>query len=118
MASLPSVPYWQPALGQLGQVVTGLDDISQCLLVLFQTPKGAVTHVPDFGCDAWRWLDKPMPVALPRIVEALSEAATRWEPRAKLGSISCSLLELGHARLLIPWAPVGSEDWQTLEVSL
>ncbi len=68
-------------LGTFGALVEDLDDVRQCVTIILRTPKGTVPHRPEFGCDAWRWLDAPLPVARPRIVAAVVEAIETHEPR-------------------------------------
>ena len=83
-----SALHWQAALGREGEIVRDLDDIAQCLYVIAVTPKGAVPLQPDFGCDAWRYLDFPVLIQVPHLVRELTDAWRRWEPRIILKKIS------------------------------
>lgn len=68
-------------LGAFGVLAKDQADVTQCIRIILTTPKGSVPHRPDFGCDAWRWLDAPLPIATPRIVAAVIEAIETHEPR-------------------------------------
>lgn len=82
---------WSMQLGAIGGVVEGADDVAQCVRVILATPRGSVPLNPDFGCDAWAYLDGPMTEARPRIVRAVIDAVERWEPRAELLSVAAEL---------------------------
>ena len=60
---------WQLALGQPGDVVSDLDDISQCIRVILTTPKRTDPLRPEFACDLWPYIDRPIDQAIPHIVE-------------------------------------------------
>lgn len=75
-------------LGSVGTLVEDLEDVRQCVRIILLTPKGTVPHRPDFGCDAWQWLDAPLPVATPRIVAAVVEALETHEPRVAVDRVS------------------------------
>ena len=106
--SIPNVPYWQPKLGCPGEVVTGLDDLAQCLMIIVQTRKGSVPHRPEFGCDAWRFLDNPVLDAAPNVILAVSEAISLWEPRVKLVKVTYEP-SIGSARVVLHWIAVGED---------
>jgi len=72
----------------IGRVVQGYGDVEQCLVIILTTPKGSDVLRPTFGCDLWRFIDRPLNLAIPHIVREVTDAITQWEPRAKLISIS------------------------------
>lgn len=72
---------WQLRLGQIGEVVEGLDDIEQCIQIVLRTPKGSVPHRPDFGSELFKYLDAPINLARPAIVGTTVEAIRQWEQR-------------------------------------
>jgi len=78
---------WSLKLGAIGEVVQGLDDVSQCLRIILTTPKGADPLRPTFGADLWQYIDYPIDTAIPSVVREVTEAVTRWEPRVKLVSV-------------------------------
>ncbi len=76
--TLPTVPFWQPALGRAGECVEGLAELGQAIDRVLLTPLGAVPLLPDFGCDAWRHLDAPSSRAIPSAVREATQALRRW----------------------------------------
>ena len=76
--------WWAPKLGEPGEVVTNVDDINQCLAIIFTTPKGSDPHRPTFACDLDSLIDLPTPIVAARLPGVLIEAATLWEPRVEI----------------------------------
>jgi phage baseplate assembly protein W len=72
----------------LGQIVQGIDDVQQCLQIIFTTPRGSDPLRPNFACDLWKYVDMPVDVALPNIAREVADAMALWEPRAVLESVS------------------------------
>ncbi len=101
---------WSRTVGGYGEVVEQLDDIAQAMRILLATPKGAVVHRPEFGCDAWRYLDHPTNEALPHIIRECADALAKWEPRATVVGIDSSY-DAEHVYLVIRWvAALGSQS--------
>lgn len=80
--------HWQPRLEKDGDVVEGLDDIAQCIRIILTTPKRSDPHRPDFGCDAWQYIDRPVAEALPHLTRTAIDAIARWEKRAEVVAIT------------------------------
>lgn len=78
---------WSVQLGEIGAVVTGADDVAQCIRTLIACPKGSVPHHPHFGCDAWAYLGRPLSEARPQIVREVVDAVERWERRAEVRAV-------------------------------
>lgn len=83
-----TVADWQPELGAIGQVVTDIADIDQCIRTILITPKGSVAHEPDFGSDLWRYIDWPVDQARPHVVREILDAVSRWEPRVEVLAVT------------------------------
>lgn len=98
--------YWQPALGNEGRV-SGIDDISQSILIILGTPKGSDPLRPEFGSDLNRYIDWPVDRALPRVIRESVEAIRRWEPRCQLERID-PLTEGEHLTLRVRWSVSGT----------
>jgi len=107
---------WSRKVGEPGSIAEGLDDIDQCIKILLATPKGAVEHRPEFGCDAWRYLDYPVNEALPHIVRECTNALARWEPRAMVTGIATSY-EASRVFLSIRWTAALGTSGQNTEVA-
>ena len=82
---------WSPKLGSLGDVVEQLQDIEQCIRIIVLSPKGSDPHRPDFGCDAWRYLDRPADTGFADIIREVIQAIRAWEPRVLDVSLTCAL---------------------------
>lgn len=72
---------WQLSVEGVGMVVQGLDDIRQCVNLILLTRKGSDPLRPEFGCDMYLYIDKPINTALPLMKKAMLEAIRQWEPR-------------------------------------
>lgn len=78
---------WQLRAGHVGDVVTGIDDVDQCVASILLTPKGSVAHRPTFGSDLWRYVDTPADQARPHIVRETLDALAAWEPRVEVAAV-------------------------------
>jgi phage baseplate assembly protein W len=113
---------WSLRLGELGAVVEGADDVAQCVRVILGTPRGSVPLAPEFGCDAWAYLDRPMNEARPRIIREVIDAIERWEPRAELVSVAAELdtAEAASLRIVVTFrvrGTAGSERLASVEIT-
>lgn len=109
--------FWQPALGELGGVVTGQADIAQAIALILTTPRGSDPHRPLFGADLLQFLDRPELEATPYLIAAAAEAILAWEPRVELVSITPTF-GLARVTLTIVWSWRGGQDPLTTEVTL
>jgi len=104
--AIPQNPFWQPKIGYLGEFVTALDELAQALNIIIQTHKGAVPLDPDFGCDLYKWMDKPEPIAKQGIIREITKAVLRCEPRITINSIKFNRSQaLGQSAITISWKP-------------
>lgn len=111
MASdVPSTPYWQPAYGRPGETVTGIDEIAQAVSIIVRTPVGSVPGDPIFGCEALSQLDRPLPVAIPKMIQAVFRALRTWEPRIDVIRVGVTPVRLGAVILAVVWTPKGGTD--------
>lgn len=120
MTQLPEIQSadWSPLLGEFGSVVEDLDDIDQCIRIILGTFKGSDPLRPLFGCDAWRWLDAPVDVALPNVVREVYAAIGMWEPRAEVVGVTLVPGDSeSHWKIRVTWQPAGDDEQQITEVS-
>lgn len=111
---------WSPRLGADGEIVEGLDDIGQCLNIILTTPKGSDPLRPTFGCDVWRWLDRPVNEAVAPIVREVWAAIAIWEPRVELVSVAprpVSGTAAAHWQIIVTWRLAGSLDEQSTVIT-
>lgn len=100
---------------RLGEEVSGLDDIHQCIYIILSTPRGADPHRPTFGADIYRHIDAPTDFARPRIVRDAIEAIERWEPRVRVRAVTVE--QSDEAQLLVTVQWVLAEDAQGQQFS-
>ena len=109
---------WSIKVGDPGSVVEGIEDVDQCIGIILTTPKGADPLRPLFGCDAWKWLDAPVQVAIPNIVREAIAALEMWEPRIALVKVAPQVVE-SQITLAIEWKLVAdNSETGTTEVPL
>lgn len=109
---------WSPRLGSPGEVVTGLEDIEQCIAIIIFTRKGSVPHRPLLGCDAWRWIDAPANIAIPNIIREVVDALELWEPRIKVAGVMAVVTGAGSATITVSWQPRNGQSIMITEVTL
>lgn len=123
-AATPQTPHWQLALGPDGLPYGGLHhgvaqqlgDISQCIRIILTTPKGSDPLRPDFGCDALKYLDMPLPTARPHLVREI-RSALAWEPRISVESVSIQQGDRQSGGQSGGWA-VARITWSTVDLSV
>lgn len=82
---------WQMSTDGVGMVAQGLDDVRQCINIILLTRKGSDPLRPEFGCDLYQYIDKPVNTALPQMIKAMLEALSQWEPRVNVLAITHDL---------------------------
>ena len=89
----------------IGRIVQGLADIDQCISIILATQPGEDPFRPTFGCDLTQYIDRPIAVALPLLVGAVSAAIEQWEPRVTVISVAASIVgELpGALNVIVKW---------------
>lgn len=103
---LDSTAGGRPGSG-IGQVTQALADVHQCLKIIFATVPGEDPWRPTFGCDLSQYLDKPLSVAAPAIVAAVTSAIQAWEPRITVVSVEAlpNLDNIGQLLVEVTWTP-------------
>ncbi len=108
---------WQPKKNAIGEIVEGIDDIKQCIDNILLTPKGSVPHNPEFGSDAWKWIDKPVNIAVPNIIRETIDAINMWETRVEISSVETEIDE-EHIIISLSWKLPNSDIEETQEVTI
>lgn len=101
--------YWQPRLGALGEVVRGLEDIHQSILIILTTPKGSDPLRPDFALDLLAYLSRAFTNVGPKFKSDVILAIARWEPRARVLGLTLDEDLEGRKTLTVRWEPTGDE---------
>ncbi len=107
---------WGLSLKEQGEIVQGLDDINQCLYIILMTKKGADPLRPEFGCDIFDDVDKPVNSVIPEMVRKILEAVDLWEPRIKITQITNTVSD-GKITFKISWKLTNAVDTGQLDVT-
>lgn len=96
---------WALSLIGEGEVMTDLEDINQCILLILNTIKGSDPLRPDFGTEIYKWIDKPQNVAIPNVKKEILDNVALWETRCQIVSIAHELdtVQSGQVTFSISW---------------
>lgn len=72
---------WQLSIQTIGQVVSGIEDIRQCVGIILTTTKGSCPLNPLFGSDIWKFIDTPVSTAVANISAEILDCIGKWEQR-------------------------------------
>lgn len=108
--------HWQPKLGEIGDIVTDIADIDQCIRLILETPKGSDPHRPDFGSDLHQYIDWPQNRITPHLVRETFHAIRAWEPRIEVVRVKVTHAEAA-VKLAVTWRPVDGIGLQHTETS-
>lgn len=116
--------HWSPKLGEIGEVVEGVDDVHQSIGVVLTTPKGSVPGRPSFGCAVGDYIDEPFGVATAEMIREAVEALRKCEPRAEDFTVTVDYGDQPdpavrpEVRLTIAWRLKDDQVEQVTEVTL
>lgn len=68
--------------------VKDFEDIKQCWNNILFTVPGTFPLLPEFGCDLFKYLDKPITDSFGKLRNVMIAALERWEPRAKVDKVT------------------------------
>jgi phage baseplate assembly protein W len=94
---------WSLSLTTFGDVVQGLAEISQAIMVIVTTQRGSDPLRPDFGSDIYQYVDRPMNEAIPRMVKSAYDAINIWETRVTLTRVMPIISADGSVEFTIEW---------------
>lgn len=86
---------WSMSTTDYGAVVTDLDDIIQCVLIILSTNKGSDPFRPEFGFNLNELVDKPVNFVIPNGKLGILDALAQWEPRVTVRRIEHTL-DISH----------------------
>ncbi len=93
---------WSLSLDNIGEVVQGLDEISQCIILIVKTQKGSDPLRLDFGSDLFLYIDKPISESLPKVMKSIVDSINLWEPRVEVTKVFYSV-NSGTTDFTIKW---------------
>lgn len=79
---------WQLSRTTIGQVVSGIEDIRQCVGIILTTTKGSVPLNPLFGSDIWQFIDRPVSTAVANIAAEILDSIGKWEQRISIKNLT------------------------------
>ena len=86
-----------------GQLVTDVDDVSQCIHIIISTPKGSDPHRPLFGSNIHLYIDYPINRARPYLVREITDALRSWEPRIKVIRVRVEVTDIAELSCYVEW---------------
>ena len=90
----------------IGNIVQSLSDIDQCIGIILTTIPGQDPLRPTFGCNLPQYIDKPLPIAQSKLVGAVTNALSLWEPRIKVARIVVQIpmsQQIGSLVVTVEW---------------
>lgn len=108
---------WQVQLHDANSIVEGVDSIKQSIYLILSTPVGAIPHRPDFGCNAWKYIDYPTSSAIPNIITEAIRSVRNYEKRVDLTNIIANL-EGGHITFNLTFKIKDSDIEESIEVTV
>ena len=91
------------ASDRVGELVSDVGDVEQCIRVILTTPQGACPHRPLFGSRLHLYLDYPVNSARPHLVREVMTALRQWEPRIQVVGVTVSLVAEAALNCLVQW---------------
>lgn len=82
---------WQLSNVTIGEVAEGVDDIRQCLGIIFTTTKGSDPLRPLFGSDIFKFVDTPTSSASANISAEIIDAVGKWEKRIIINTLTYNI---------------------------
>lgn len=107
---------WSLGILEQGSIVEGLSDIHQCIYIILTTVKGTDPLRPEFGCDIFRWLDKPVNQAIPNMVKETVVAINTWETRVVVKQVTPKI-DVSTVSLRVEWETVSSNEIGSIQVT-
>lgn len=91
--------HWQRKLGTVGEIVTDIDDIAQCIDTILSTPKGSVPFLLNLGTDIINAIGQNPDKANQIITTILTKELPLQEPRAEFLEIKTNINENGKFKV-------------------
>lgn len=82
---------WSLSSAVQGEVVTGINDLKQCVFNILMTVPGSDPLRPTFGCYVFQYLGKPTNKVVPQMMKKITEAIALYEPRVEVTEITAEI---------------------------
>lgn len=90
---------WQHKRGTIGEVVTEIDDIAQCVTSIMEITKGSVPLCPELGTDVIRAIGENTEDAIEIATAIFSKEIPIQEPRCEILDITAEKNENGKIKI-------------------
>jgi phage baseplate assembly protein W len=111
-------PNWTLSLKRPGEIVTGVDAISQNIIVIAKTQRGTDPLRPNFGTDFISMIDGPVNERVPVFIKDLVDSVAIWETRADITNVSYSIGSDGRVYFEITWTERDTETTTTTKFTI
>lgn len=98
-------PDWQLSITHPANIVQGLDDINQCVMVILTTQQGTDPLRPGFGVDVLSYIDKPVSIAVPNLIRRIKEAIELWETRVTVEQVQATI-DIEKVSFSVKWKTI------------
>jgi uncharacterized protein len=103
--------HWQMKIGRnrdqnsstLGEIVTDIADIEQCINTIILTEKGSVPTQPLKCISLSPYVDRRSDYAIPYITREIFDALSLWEPRIVVTDVNVHQESFDHWRYVVFW---------------
>jgi phage baseplate assembly protein W len=106
---------WQMSVRGLGEIAQNSADINQCLNTILSTQKGSDPCRYDFGIDILKFIDQPVNIVAPILVQQIISQVSLYETRIDLSTVNYStvgpakgsnlpVLDLGGTLFVLTWS--------------
>lgn len=109
---------WQVSINDPLARVEGVEDIAQCVYIILTTIPGSDPLRPEFGCNLYRYIDRPVSEAQAMLIYEVTAAIARWETRIKVKKCRLSTSGIDSRTIELTAVMVNSADQITLTVNL
>lgn len=76
-------------------------DIARCVTTIINTIPGSDPLRPNFGSDAYKYIDHPIASVAPALTYSIRRALEKWEPRIEVQKCYIEMGEIGKYQLVI-----------------
>lgn len=81
---------WQVSINDPLARVEGVEDVAQCVYIILTTVPGSDPLRPEFGCNLYQYIDRPVIEAQAMLIYEVTAAIARWETRIDVKKCSLS----------------------------
>jgi phage baseplate assembly protein W len=96
-------PNWTLSLYRPGEIVTGVDAISQNIITIARTQRGTDPLRLNFGTDLIGLIDGPINERVPVFIKDMTDSIGIWETRADITNVSYKINADGSVDFEVTW---------------